>query len=80
MPLHGNLPGKGFPEDFHAGPYPPKGCSGSSALFCAASLFFSAMRYKAQSFPSKRESFEPYISLQKRKVMQGGRMQGEAYY
>jgi hypothetical protein len=20
QPLHGNLPGKGFPEDFHAGP------------------------------------------------------------
>jgi hypothetical protein len=25
-------------------PYPPKGCSGSSALFCAASLFFSCIR------------------------------------
>jgi hypothetical protein len=29
MPLHGNLPGKGFPEDFHAGPYPRRGQGGA---------------------------------------------------
>jgi hypothetical protein len=39
-------------------PYPPKGLHHFS---------FLAMRYKAQGFPSSRESLEPYISLQEKK-------------